>query len=196
MLHVAGRMMHERGYTAVGVADICREAESKKGSFYHYFDSKQSLAIEMLQESWQAAQLRIFDEVFAEPGGEVDGSASDAFVRYGNLLADNLEGYSAARGVIPGCRFGNFANELGAVDPDIAECLGSVFDDMISYFASAIAQGQRQGEFDADLDPRHEAVAVLALMEGLMTLAKTTGQPALLRRLGQDVHRLLTGDRT
>ncbi len=33
----------ERGYAAVGVADICRAANVAKGSFYRYFDSKEAV---------------------------------------------------------------------------------------------------------------------------------------------------------
>ncbi|MEM8925954.1 MAG: helix-turn-helix domain-containing protein [Actinomycetota bacterium] len=34
LLDAADRLMYERGYEAVGVAELCRVAEVKKGSFY------------------------------------------------------------------------------------------------------------------------------------------------------------------
>lgn len=40
ILTAARRLFHVNGYTAVGVADICREASVVKGSFYHFFPSK------------------------------------------------------------------------------------------------------------------------------------------------------------
>ncbi len=197
MINAAAVMMHERGYAAVGVADICREADSKKGSFYHYFDSKQALAIEMLEESWQRLRRHVFDVAFADPGeGDIGPGTIDQFDRYGDLLAGNLDRMLRDRGLIAGCLFGNFANEMSAVDPEIAACLRTIFADMTTYFASAIEAGQRRGEIDPDIDPTEQAVAVLALMEGLMTLSKTTGQPAMVRRLGPEINRLLAGERT
>ena len=38
LLDAADVLMHERGYEAVGVAELCNAADAKKGSFYFFFD--------------------------------------------------------------------------------------------------------------------------------------------------------------
>ncbi|NNF95750.1 MAG: TetR/AcrR family transcriptional regulator, partial [Halobacteria archaeon] len=41
----AKQLMHASSYADVGVAAICEKAEVKKGSFYHFFPSKQELTL-------------------------------------------------------------------------------------------------------------------------------------------------------
>lgn len=179
--------MHRHGYESVGVADICRVAGAKKGSFYHFFESKQALAVEMLEQSWERARGTLFVDAF----GDEEMGAVDAFTRYGQLLAANLDRLTADHGPVPGCRFGNFASELGGADEAIRRCVVRVFDEMSALFEAAIRRGQAQGELPGDLDPAAGARRVLAHMEGLMVLAKAAQDPTLLEDLGPAAARLL-----
>jgi len=43
ILLAARELIHARSYAEVGVAAICDQAQVKKGSFYHFFPSKQAL---------------------------------------------------------------------------------------------------------------------------------------------------------
>jgi len=38
-----------KGYGAVGVAELCEVAGTPRGSFYHWWPSKQALAVSMLE---------------------------------------------------------------------------------------------------------------------------------------------------
>src|SRR5258708_30856439 len=48
LLEVGLRRIHSVGYAATGVKEILDEAEVPKGSFYHYFASKEAFAKEGL----------------------------------------------------------------------------------------------------------------------------------------------------
>ncbi len=61
ILDVAGELFAERGYDATSVARICARAGVTKGAFYHHFDSKQAVFLE-LRDRWLApleAQLAL-----------------------------------------------------------------------------------------------------------------------------------------
>lgn len=45
LLDVAFKLIWDQSYGSVSVDDICQQAEVKKGSFYHFFESKAELAI-------------------------------------------------------------------------------------------------------------------------------------------------------
>ena len=59
-------LMHARGYNAVGVQDICTEAQVHKGSFYHYFPSKRDLAIAIIDRFWEIFHTEILIPAFAD----------------------------------------------------------------------------------------------------------------------------------
>ena len=194
LIDAADRLMYLHGYEAVGVAELCREAGARKGSFYHFFDSKQSLAIEMLERSWERTNRIVFERALHGGGDAADAQqrpAAAAFGRFGDVLAENLERIHAELGRVPGCRFGNFAAELACNDDAVRSCVNGVFERMLDHFESVIVAGQSSGELSAELDARERARAVLAQMEGLQLLAKASGDPGVLRQLGPSVQLLL-----
>ena len=50
ILQAATDLIHDRGYAAVSVSDICSAAGLKKGSFYHFFPSKLELVLETIDQ--------------------------------------------------------------------------------------------------------------------------------------------------
>ena len=53
LIGAAGDLWHRRSYTDVGVSEICETAGVQKGSFYHFFPSKQDLALAVIDDRWQ-----------------------------------------------------------------------------------------------------------------------------------------------
>jgi AcrR family transcriptional regulator len=49
LVRVAEKLMLRDGYSTVRVDDIVRQAGLSKGSFYHFFDSKESLGLAALE---------------------------------------------------------------------------------------------------------------------------------------------------
>src|ERR1700679_1791658 len=54
ILSAAQSLIELRGYSALGVAEICKAADVPKGSFYYFFESKETLALAVLDEQWRA----------------------------------------------------------------------------------------------------------------------------------------------
>ncbi|MEM9564876.1 MAG: TetR/AcrR family transcriptional regulator, partial [Actinomycetota bacterium] len=187
LIDAADVLMYERGYESVGVADLCRAADVRKGSFYHFFPSKQALALAMLDRSWQRVRSTIFAASIDDP----DVSVFDGIEAYGQLLADNLERISPDGRTILGCRFGNFAVELSARDAEVRARVDAIFAEMTAAIASSFVRGLESGEVDDEVDPERAALDVLAHMEGLMVLAKSRRDPDLLRGLGAAARRLV-----
>ena len=52
LLVAAADLFRDRGFTAIGVAEICLVADVNKGSFYHFFASKRVLLLEVIESSW------------------------------------------------------------------------------------------------------------------------------------------------
>src|SRR5947208_13020184 len=67
ILDAARSLIEGRGYSALGVAEICKAAGVPKGSFYYFFESKESLALAVVDEHW-AAQKRDWERALGGTG--------------------------------------------------------------------------------------------------------------------------------
>lgn len=50
ILDTAAELFASKGYDTVGVAEICMVSNASKGAFYHHFESKESLFMELLDQ--------------------------------------------------------------------------------------------------------------------------------------------------
>ena len=188
LLDAADRLMYERGFHGVGVAELCEAADVRPGSFYYYFRSKQALAAEMLERAWVRTDQRIFAPAF-------DGATStfEAIDVYAEALEQNMRTHEErSGGIVAGCRFGNFAIESAPHDPVLAEATATALAAMTDRFRRLIDEGRHRGEVTADADADTLAELLVAQMEGLMVLAKANHDPSAIRRLGAAARLLLT----
>src|SRR5262245_41369913 len=54
LLETGRAVVHKQGFNGCGVQDITEAARVPKGSFYNYFESKESMAAEILEEYWES----------------------------------------------------------------------------------------------------------------------------------------------
>jgi hypothetical protein len=84
-----------------------------------------------------------------------------------------------------GCPLNNLAQEMSAVDEGFKRRVERVFEEWISALQAALDNGKRLGVVRANVDTRDTAVLLVTLIEGILSLAKTS----------QDVGVLHTGTR-
>jgi TetR/AcrR family transcriptional repressor of nem operon len=163
-------LMHEKGYTAVGVGEICSRAGVKKGSFYHFFPSKQELQLD-----------------------SVLGSDTPPLERLARFFESSYQAHRESRkacGKLLGCPIGNLALEMGSQDAVLRERLRAVFDSQVDRFSALIEEAIGRGDLPRQ-DPRSTAASVLALIEGTLMLAKVSDDVEVLRDLGERAFRLI-----
>jgi TetR/AcrR family transcriptional regulator, transcriptional repressor for nem operon len=184
LLETAMQLMYARGYSAVGVQEICAQAGVNKGSFYHFFPSKQALILAVIEAHGQRLR-HIWEDVMQveEPWHE----------RLQRLFEHTYEAHctlSAIQGQIYGCPIGNLALELSCQDEAIRQRLRETFLD----WASTIERGLRRAIAAEELpaiDPTLTAQAIVAYFEGVLMLAKTHNDPYVVKRLAHGAVHLL-----
>jgi TetR/AcrR family transcriptional regulator, transcriptional repressor for nem operon len=180
LLATASRLVHERGYTAVSVSDICNEAGLKKGSFYHFFPSKHALVLATLDRFAEHQEVRLHNAI------ESGESAREQLV---GMLTGLYHGYMAARrsfGAANGCALGNLAQEMAHRDPELRAKLGSIFSSWQARLAQLLEHARNRGELDVP-NPKGAAEAIIAYMQGSTLLAKATDDPEVFLRLAHGV---------
>ncbi len=186
LIEAASDLIHDRGYTAVGVNDVCERAQVNKGSFYHFFPSKQELALAVLEEYWKDQRERI------EKAIQCRGCATSKLLGMFDAFPQSNACARARDGKFRGCTLGNLALELSTQDDRMRQRLDAIFDAWIDSLATLIDAAIRDGSVPQQ-NPKSTARALVALLEGLTMLAKTRNDPSILNELGGHARRLIFG---
>ncbi|AWS44056.1 TetR/AcrR family transcriptional regulator [Streptosporangium sp. 'caverna'] len=185
ILTAAQTLIERRGYTALGVAEICTTAGVPKGSFYHFFESKQALALTVINEHW-IEQRRQWTELL---GGDRPPlrrlrdlfEATETVQRLGQQ--DN--------GTVVGCLFGNLALELSNQAEDIRHRLQEIFDAQIDLIEQVVAEARERGDTAPTVDPRAAARSIVAQLEGQVLFAKLLNDPGQIEAMWRNCLALL-----
>ncbi|WP_327287221.1 TetR/AcrR family transcriptional regulator [Streptomyces sp. NBC_01198] len=165
ILGAARSLMEQRGYSALGTAEICKAAGVPKGSFYYFFESKEALGLAVLDEHW-ALQGREWTRILH--------SDADPLQRLRRLFEETEAEQRAGQqscGTVSGCVFGNLTLELSNQTEAVRGRLQQIFDAQVDLLAEVIAEAGQRGEV-AVADPRDAARAVVAQLEGQVLFAK------------------------
>ena len=190
LVNAMAGLVHQRGYLAVGVDDVCRAAGVKKGSFYHFFASKRDLMLAALDRQAQAGERHLFRPAL--------GSDVPPLKRIERLLetAALFETSNKTQGgFVLGCPFGNLAAEVGGSEPLLTKRAAEALYKLSDSVREALAEAKRRGDVPRTLNVRKTTDALLAYFEGVMLLAKMRNDPSLIRRLAPLALQLATQPR-
>jgi TetR/AcrR family transcriptional repressor of nem operon len=196
LLATAMELMYTRGYTAVGVQELCAHAGVKKGSFYHFFPSKRELALAVIDTYGQSVRA-MWERAMA-----ADYPLYERMQRLFELAYHTHRTFMESQGHIHGCLLGNFALELSCQDEGIRQRLRQTFTDWVEALDRVLHEAVTNGDIPA-IDTTMTAQTIVAYFEGVVLLAKTQNDPEVVKRLAQGAvhlieaaihtHRLLRG---
>lgn len=177
IIESAKELIYAKSYADVGVAAICQKAEVQKGSFYHFFSSKQDLTLAVIDRYFADFKDQIFDQAFT-PSLPPLARFKKAF----ELLIDMQIHIYDQTGQVYGCPFGNLALEVATQDETIRQKLEQQFIRFQKLIRSTLEEAVELGEIKG-INIEKTAAAILAYIEGTLLLAKTHNDPNLLRQL-------------
>ncbi|MEU6104167.1 TetR/AcrR family transcriptional regulator [Streptomyces flaveolus] len=163
ILDVAQRIMARKGYSAVGINEVLAEAGVPKGSFYHYFTSKDAFG-EALLKNYFDEYVSDMDRVLAQPGR----SAAERLMAYWQQWRETQS--------LDECQGKCLAVKLGAEVADLSEAMrlsmkagtGAIVDRI----ERAITGGLADGSITIGSDPRSTAQALYDMWLGASVMAK------------------------
>jgi TetR/AcrR family transcriptional repressor of nem operon len=165
ILAAAQSLIELRGYSALGVAEICKAAEVPKGSFYYFFESKEALALAVLDEQW-TAQRRQWSSVL-----ESDVEPLQRLRRLFEVTEAEQRAGQQSCGTVSGCLFGNLTLELSNQTESIRLRLQEIFEAQVDMVDEVVSEAQRLGSVTV-ANTREAARSVVAQLEGQVMFAK------------------------
>jgi len=164
LIDAGAEVMIEKGYTNCGIQEVLSLVGVPKGSFYHYFDSKESFAVAIIKE---------FDRDFLSFLMPILGDKSQSpKERLRTFCTAKLECMRAAN-CRKGCLIGNLSQEMSDQSETLRQALSEVMTKRLNIFTECIEEGQKLGEFTPTIDSRILADLFLSSWEGAMMRAKT-----------------------
>jgi TetR/AcrR family transcriptional repressor of nem operon len=178
-------LMWEESYGAVTIDDICNRANVKKGSFYYFFESKAHLAVAALEKMWTEDWKPKMDERFSPSIEPLQRFAIHLDAFYKSQAECKARG-----GKVLGCPVCSVGSEISTQEVDVSAKIREILSRKRRYYESAIRDAVAEGSIEP-CDPTQKAMALMGLMEGIVTQARIMNDPEVLRGLPAMVFELL-----
>ena len=172
LLEAGRRVFLERGYNHSGIESILQSAGVPKGSFYHYFGSKEEFGLEVLNRFAACVEAdldRHLGDRTLRPLGRL--------ARHGESVCERLEGRQCRNG----CLVGNLSQEMADQSETFRARLDQIFWEWRERYAACLKEAQDSGEIAPGLNVDDLADFWLSGWQGAVLRSKTARNAAPLR---------------
>lgn len=166
LIDTAIALIWQSSYGAVSVDDICKAADVKKGSFYHYFPSKSALAVAVLDFMFEDGRADM-DCCFSP-----DVPPLERFTRLIDMWIAEQKDAMAQYGRVCGCPFTSIGSEMAVQDELICAKVREMIGRIERYFESALRDAVAEGLLPPDLDVKAKASEIYSYGVGAELMAR------------------------
>ena len=172
-----------KGFAGVGLNEILSAADVPKGSFYHYFKSKELFGEAMLADYVQG-YLAEMDVVLGQPGQSAAQSLMDYWASW---TSESLDGSACDCR----CLVVKLSSEVADMSEPMRITLLDGTNRIIARLALAIGQGRVDDSLPSVTDPAHMASTLYQLWLGAAMLTKLRRDDSALKTAWQSTLAML-----
>lgn len=156
-------ILTERSFASTSIGDVLSRLDVPKGSFYHYFESKEAFGCAVI-DSYAAYFARKLERQFAD-------TRISPLQRLANFIGDACQGMQRHH-FQRGCLIGNLGQEMNSLPEAFRIKLESTFLDWQRRLAACLDAARQQGELAPDADCEQLAAFFWIGWEGAVLRAK------------------------
>jgi len=171
-------------YGTTSVDHICEKAGVKKGSFYHFFESKTACTLTAIEYSW-AEHRKQLDQTFSPVNAPLD-RIWKCFTDFQQEQREMQEKH----GRVLGCPIHSLGAEVSTIDDKLRDKLQEILSQFIRYYESAIRDAHYQGIIEAPDAPALARI-LFAYGEGLLLHARMWNDLSHLNEMEAGARRIL-----
>lgn len=169
ILNTSYKLVLHKGFVGVGLQEILKTCDVPKGSFYHYFASKEAFGCELLKQYLADYKVKIDELMQIERG--------NAYARLVALWQAWIDDPSHDDGGwAENCLIVKLAAEVSDLSEDMRQILNFGVSKLTQRITNLLREGQQDGSIPIDIEPEKMAQTMYQLWLGA----------ALLARLAQD----------
>ena len=166
LIEAGAELIHHKGFHHTGLQEILQAAGVPKGSFYHYFDSKEDFGLAVI-DHYDAQFALIAESILA---GNPQEPALDRLRQFLGAFREYFREHDFTRG----CPVGNLAQELGDLNDVFRDRLDQSIRDMARPIEDILGQARERGEWKGDADIESLAFFLISAWHGSMLRMKVT----------------------
>ena len=162
ILDTGRRLVLSMGFNGLGLTELLTQSDVPKGSFYHYFASKEAFGCAMLDD-YVAHYLARMDALLA-----ADLSGGARLLRYCEAwIADG-----AGQSITDTCLVVKLASEIADLSEDMRRILDAGVAELVTRLARLLREGMADGSIQRAADPDLAARLLYAQWLGAAILAR------------------------
>ncbi|MDV6315222.1 TetR/AcrR family transcriptional regulator [Idiomarina sp. HP20-50] len=163
IITIGADLISIHGFGSTGLNKILSEAQVPKGSFYHYFKSKNDFGL---------AVIETYAEEYEERMNETLGNETLRPVeRLRSYLRGSVEDMKSCD-FSKGCLIGNLGQELASQSPLFRERLDSIFSNWEQRIARCLDAAREAQQIEQDIDTEQMGAFILSGWQGALLRAK------------------------
>ncbi|GAB3805995.1 TetR/AcrR family transcriptional regulator [Spirosoma humi] len=181
IIEMTAGVFNTKGYAGTSIADLTEATGLTKGSIYGNFNNKEEVA------------LAAFDYNLSLVLKAVQARMSQAKTCHEQLMvyAQAYQSFNQRSFPVGGCPILNTAIEADDTNNLLKDRAEKAILTWKRTLIDIIKMGKDSGEFSATAEPESTALAMIALIEGGIMIAKVTNNPASLNKILKTVEKLV-----
>lgn len=183
ILAKGAEVMTRRGYHGAGVQEIVQAAGVPKGSFYHYFASKEDFALQALQQVY-GPRLQRYAEALSNP-------ALTPRERILGYYAELVGHFTRQEKREYHCFIGSLSFEMAELSPVLGAQVDAILQHSADTLQRCLQQAQAAGELALDEDCSNLASFIASAWQGALTRLKVSSNTHVLDDFLQRLQLLL-----
>lgn len=182
----AGQLFLMKGYDGVSVDEICKLTNSAKGSFYHFFSSKEDLAVQLVDELWRETEVRM-EATFSEDKVPLERIRDELTYTYKHayILKNRSRQYT-------GCPMGTLSVTFAGKSDKIRKRINFALNHMRHFYIGAFDEAIKEGDISPYLNAAQMADLLFVTIQGIGIASRSYNSQAKIRKLVNNIMPMFT----
>jgi TetR/AcrR family transcriptional regulator, transcriptional repressor for nem operon len=155
--------VHKNGFQGLRADKVIKEMEVTKGAMYHYFPSKDSIGLAIIEEIIEPNYVKFYQDLDFFDGNPIDML---------QFHLKELVSLATDENVALGCPLNNLVQEMSPLNEQFRLKLKRVVDKMTISVANALIKGQKKDFVAKDKNAQAVADFFISSIEGAYSIAK------------------------
>jgi TetR/AcrR family transcriptional repressor of nem operon len=179
IVEAAAPIFNQRGYEGSSLNDLMEATGLKKGGIYRHFSSKEELAAEVFDYTWEAAWRARLLHV---------GEKANGIEKLKQLISNFIDYRSPVAG---GCPILNTAVDADDGNAVLRARVAKALRAWLGRLQNIVEEAQEGGEIPHEVDPKTVSTLIVASLEGALMISRLQRNDEALRRVQAHLNRYL-----